>query len=34
VHGRAWEILLASRDLGGAKYLESGEVPRRRKKAD
>lgn len=34
VHGRAWEILLAARDLGGAKYLESGTIPRRSKKAN
>jgi monofunctional biosynthetic peptidoglycan transglycosylase len=31
VNGRAWEILLLARDLGGAKYLESGTIPRKRK---
>ncbi|HEX5057152.1 MAG TPA: monofunctional biosynthetic peptidoglycan transglycosylase [Gammaproteobacteria bacterium] len=31
VHGRAWEILLLARDLGGVKYLDSGELPRKRK---
>jgi monofunctional glycosyltransferase len=34
VHSRAWEILIVSRDLGGAKYLEGNGIPRKRKKAD
>jgi monofunctional biosynthetic peptidoglycan transglycosylase len=34
VHGRAWEILLLARDLGGADYLEGKAIPRKRKKAN
>jgi monofunctional biosynthetic peptidoglycan transglycosylase len=32
VYGRAWEILVVARDLGGVKYLEDGTIPRQRKK--
>jgi monofunctional glycosyltransferase len=31
VYGRAWEILVVARDLGGAKYLEGQPIPKRKK---
>lgn len=34
VHGRAWEILIVARDLGGATYLEGNGVPPKRKKTN